>query len=597
MWRTAMRVLRYRLGGLRPLLAATLVLGCQSAPPDQPKALPVPPPWFEDVTEKSGIHFVHDAGPDGRHFMPQIMGSGVALFDFDNDGRLDIYLVQNGGPNGKKNQLYHQEPDGSFKDVSAGSGLDVSGYGMGVAIGDVDNDGWPDVLLTEYGRIRLFRNNGNGTFTDVTKESGLENSLWGTSAAFVDYDRDGWLDLVVVNYVAYDPARACFTEKQPDFCGPNLFNGTVTKLFRNLGPPPHPTLSPNGGGEGRVRGSDDKGTCVRFQDVTDSSGLGRKIGPGLGVVCADFNGDGWPDIFVANDGKPNHLWINQHNGTFTEEAEVRNVAYNGAGQALGNMGVAIGDVQGKGLFDLFVTHLTEENHTLWRQEPRGRFEDRTVAARLASPSWRGTGFGVVLADFDHDGAPDLALVNGRVLLGPARDVPGLDRFWAPYAERNQLFANDGGGRFRDLSPTDPFGQPWGVSRGLASGDLDGDGALDLIVTPIAGPARIYRNVAPKQGHWLIVRAVDPARRRDAYGATIAITAGGRRWIGSIIPGQSYLCSHAPYAHFGLGQCESVESIAVRWPDGDTVEEVFPGGDVDRVVVLCRGDGTVATKTK
>jgi hypothetical protein len=575
-----MRVPRYRLSGLWLFLAAIPVLGCQSAPSDQPEIAPVPPPWFQDITEKSGIRFVHDAGPAGRHFMPQIMGSGVALFDFDNDGRLDVYLVQNGGPNGKKNQLYHQEPDGSFKDVSAGSGLDVAGYGMGVAVGDIDNDGWPDVLLTEYGRIRLFRNNGNGTFTDVTKESGLENTLWGTSAAFVDYDRDGWLDLVVVNYVSYDPVRECFTDQLPDFCGPNLFKGTVTKLFRNLGP-----------------SSDGKGTCVRFQDVTASSGLGRKIGPGLGVVCADFNGDGWPDIFVANDGKPNHLWINQHDGTFTEEAEVRNVAYNGMGQALGNMGVAIGDVDSKGLFDLFVTHLTEESHTLWRQEPRGRFEDRTVAARLASPFWHGTGFGVVLADFDHDGALDLALVNGRVLLGPARDVPGLDSFWAPYAERNQLFANDGKGRFRDLSPTDPFGRPWGISRGLACGDLDGDGALDLLLTTVAGPARVYRNVASKQGHWLLVRAVDPARRRDAYGATIVVTAADRRRIGMIAPGQSYLCSHAPYAHFGLGQHESVESIAVRWPDGEIAEEVFPGGVADRLIVLRRGEGKVANKAK
>ena len=287
-----MRLPRYRSRQSWILLAALLLLGCQSAPPDERAIAPVPSPWFEDVTEKSGIQFVHDAGPAGRHFMPQIMGSGVALFDFDGDGRLDVYLLHNGGPNGKKNQLYHQEPDGSFKDVSAGSGLDVAGYGMGVAIGDVDNDGWPDVLLTEYGRIRLFRNNGNGTFSDVTKDSGLENSLWGTSAAFVDFDRDGWLDLVVVNYVAYDPARACSTGEQPDFCGPNVFKGTVTKLFRNLGPARHPTLSPTTGGEGKVRGSDDKGTCVRFEDVTDSSGLGRKIGPGLGVVCADFNGDG-----------------------------------------------------------------------------------------------------------------------------------------------------------------------------------------------------------------------------------------------------------------------------------------------------------------
>jgi hypothetical protein len=225
------------------------------------------------------------------------------------------------------------------------------------------------------------------------------------------------------------------------------------------------------------------------------------------------------------------------------------------------------------------------------------FQDCTVAARLANPAWRGTGFGTVLADFDHDGALDLALVNGRVLRGPAHANAGLAPFWGRYAERNQLFANDGTGRFRDLSPTDPFGQSLGVSRGLACGDIHGDGALDLLVTTVAGPARLYRNIAPKQGHWLLVRALDPALRRDAYGATVTVHAGGRRWVGFINPGQSYLCSNDPRAHFGLGQADRVDSISIRWPDGDTAEEIFPGGAVDRPIALRRGDGTIATKAR
>jgi hypothetical protein len=504
------------------------------------------------------------------------MGSGAALFDFNNDGLLDVYLLQNGGPKGAKNCLYQQMPDGTFKDVSAGSGLDVAGYHMGVAVGDVNNDGLPDVLVTGYKGVRLFLNNGDGTFTNVTRESGLENPLWGVSASFVDYDRDGWLDLVVVNYVDYDPSRKCDgTSGQRDYCGPNVFPGTATKLFRNLG------------GEGA--------RAVRFQDVTVPSGLGRKPGPGLGVVCADFDGDGWPDIFVANDGQPNHLWVNQRDGTFREEAEARGLAYNGAGMAQGSMGVAVGDTNGDGLFDVFVTHLTDETHTLWQQKPRGLFGDRTVAAGVTASRWRGTGFGTVLADFNHDGALDLAFVNGRVLRGAGNVGDAVGSFWGPYAERNQLFVNDGTGRFRDLSPTDPFGQLPGVSRGLACGDVDGDGALDLLVTTVGGRARLYRNVAPREGHWLLVRALDPARRRDAYGAVVTVHAGGRRWVGAVNPGSSYLCSNDPRAHFGLGAAERVDSIGVRWPDGDSTEEVFPGGAADRLVVVRRGEGKPAAK--
>jgi hypothetical protein len=562
------------------LLLLCLTLGCGPSAPATPAGAPPPPPWFRDVTEESGIDFVHDAGPTGQYFLPQLMGSGAALFDFDNDGRLDAYLVQNAGPDsGATNRLFHQEPDGTFRDVSAGSGLDVAGHGMGVAIGDVNNDGLPDVLLTEYGRTRLFLNNGNGTFTDVTRESGLDSSAWGASASFFDYDRDGWLDLVVVNYVSYDPSRECAQSSgQRDFCVPHSFTGTVTRLFRNLGPK----------AQGKAGG-------VRFEDVTMSSGIGRVPGPGLGVYCADFDGDGWPDIFVANDAQPNRLWINQKDGTFKEEAARRGIAYDVMGKAAGNMGVAVGDVDGNGLFDVFVTHLTEENHTLWAQERPGQFRDRTAAAGLTNPGWHGTGFGTVLADFNHDGAPDLAIVNGRVSRGPGHGGDQLAPFWRPYAERNQLFANDGGGRFRDLSATDPFGALAAVSRGLACGDVNGDGALDLLVTAVAGRARLYRNVAPKAGHWLMVRAVDPAHKRDAYGAVVTVSAGGHRWLSAVNPGHSYLCSNDVRAHFGLGPAERVDSIRVRWPDGDLREEVFAGGSVDRIVLLRRGEGQLVSE--
>jgi hypothetical protein len=559
------------------LLPGTTGLACrpdgQTVVPSDPEM----PPWFEDVSKSAGLAFIHDPGPmpSERYFMPQIIGSGAALFDYDGDGRLDIYLVHNGGPQGPTNRLYHQEKDGRFRDVSDRSGLDVAGYGMGVAIGDVDNDGRPDVLLTEYGGIRLFHNNGDGTFSDITKKAGLDNPQWATSACFVDYDRDGWLDLVVVNYVDYDPTKVCNRAGgKADYCHPRGFPGSVTRLYHNRGRK----------GDGPVS----------FEDATLAAGLARVPGPGLGVLAADFDGDGWPDILVANDAQPNRLWINQHNGTFRDEAAQRGLAYNGLGQPQGNMGIAVGDVDAGGLFSVFITHLTEETNTLWKQKPRGLFRDVTAAAGLAASRWRGTGFGTALADFDNDGALDIALVNGRVSRakvppeGPF--LPGCAAFWNAYAERAQLFAGDGSGGFRDLSPRQPvFCGAATVGRGLAVGDIDNDGGLDLLVTVVGGPTRLYRNVAPGRGHWLLVRAIDPALKRDAYGAQITVAAGDRRRLGWINPGSSYLCSSDARAHFGLGSADRVEAIEVLWPDGSV--ERFPGGPADRVVVLHKGEGT------
>ena len=338
----AVRFASYSVGASMKTLA---VLGCLigffavavlvwwwfQAGSSSPRA-PEDPPWFQDITERSQLHFTHDAGPFGKFFMPQSLGSGGALLDIDGDGRLDAYLLHNGGPTGAANQLFRQLPDGRFQDVSKGSGLDFAGYCMGAAVGDVNNDGLPDVLVTEYHGARLFLNRGGNVFQDISQQAGIDNPAWGTSAAFFDYDRDGWLDLAIVNYVVYNSSIPCANPAgRPDFCAPHRFPGTVTKLFHNLG----------------VRSTSGR-TEPRFEDVTLASGLGRSPGPGLGVTCADFDGDGWPDLFVANDGKPNHLWINGRDGTFKEEALMRGVAYNILGQPQANMGVALSDVDGDG---------------------------------------------------------------------------------------------------------------------------------------------------------------------------------------------------------------------------------------------------------
>jgi enediyne biosynthesis protein E4 len=556
-----------------------LSLGCQR-PEGPPRGASGSsgPVWFRDATEEVGLDFRHEAGPVGRYFMPQIMGSGAAVLDFDNDGLFDLYLVQNGGPNSPaKNRLFRGRPGGRFEDVSVGSGLDIAGHCMGVAVGDFDNDGWVDVYVSQYGGGRLFRNKGDGTFEDVTRAAGVEQPGWGTSCCFVDYDRDGWLDLVVVHYVDYDPAFLCGPGNGTnDYCHPRVFQGKSMRLLHN-------------------RGRDAGGRWLGFEDVTYSAGVAKK-GPGLGVLCADFNGDGWPDIFVANDSHPNYLWINRKDGTFADEAVARGLAYNGVGQPQANMGVTLGDVSGDGRLGLFVTHLTEETHTLWQQTGAGSFQDRTIAAGLSGSRWHGTGFGTVLADFDLDGAPDLAVVNGRVARSRTDPPPvcGLAPYWGPYAERNQLFINDGRGRFRDISlGNEAFCGSFSVGRGLLWGDFNGDGRLDLVVTYVAGPARYYRNVASLRGHWLTVRAVDPALHRDAIGARVTVHAGARRWIGLINPGQSYLCSGDPRAHFGLGPAGRVDSIRIDWPDG--LAEVFPGTAVDRALRLERGQGQKVDK--
>ncbi len=515
---------------------------------------------FEDATQRLGIDFVHDCSDASDHSMVRIMGSGCAIFDADGDGRPDILLLQNAGPQStSKNKLYRQSENGEYIDVSAGSGLDFAGHNMGVAVGDIDGDGRPDVLITQYRGVKLFRNLGGCRFLEISTESGIVNPYWGTSASFFDYDRDGRLDIVIVNYITYDPKLECLDSAgKRDFCGPSHFpnSGSPIQLFRNLGT--------------------DKQGAVKFENVSQYSGVGRMSSPGLGVYCCDLTDDGWPDIFVTNDAMPNHLWVNQKDGTFREEAVLRGLAFNGDGKTAANMGIAVGDVDGDGMLDLFVTHLTIEMNTLWKQGPAGRFSDRTLSTSAVATKWRGTGFGTIMADFDLDGWPDIAIANGRVHRG-IEESTGLPPFWNLYGERNQILRNNAG-KFADVSIGNPaFCNYANVARGLAVGDINGDGRPDLLVNSIAGPAKVFLN-NNRDRQWLAIRPL-MSNGQLAYGAEVRIVSAGRTQLRVMQPTDSYLSSSNPELLFGMGEAKNYEEIRVRWPDGKS--QSFAGGPCGR----------------
>ena len=573
------------------IVALLSIIGCERLSND-PVVAPIStdPPLFRDITEAAGVAFVHQAGTTGRYFMPEMTPPGVALFDYDRDGDLDLYLVNSGdlddrglprdGKTGVQNRLYRQDDEGRFVDVTASSGLGDAGYGMGAAVGDIDNDGFPDVYLSNLGADHLYRNNQDGTFSDVTLAAGIDNIHWTTSVSLLDFDRDGWLDLYVTNYVDYHADVKCPDNSgRDDYCGPQVFSGLPDKLYRNLG--------------GAL---DDaaEGTGPRFEDVSLAAGIARQGGPGLGVVCADFNDDRWPDIYVANDHAANFLWINQQDGTFQDEALFRGGAVSAQGRPQASMGIAVGDVDGNGRIDLLLTHLEGENNSLYLGVDKKGFRESSARMGLASPSLGFTGFGTAFLDIENDGDLDLVVANGRVKRATRRDVdrpgPDVPGFWRVYAEANHVFLNDGTGKFRRYrSAADPFSSAVEVSRGLATGDIDNDGDLDMVVTNTAGPARVYRNEAPLAGHWLIVQAILPDRGgRNALGARVTLVGKQQTWTRMIQSATSYLSASDSRAHFGLGETDQVLRIEVDWPDGR--RETFDGGQVDVVRVLQAGEG-------
>jgi hypothetical protein len=525
---------------------------------------------FADWTEEVGPDFDFDRARHGDYFMPDSLAAGCALLDFDGDGDLDVYIVNGFWPGDGAwrhpdgaNRLYRQEASGSFVDVTESSGAGDEGYGMGVAVGDVDNDGDVDFYVTNYGPDVLYRNNGDGTFTNVTREAGLGDARWGASAGFVDYDGDGLLDLFVTTYLDFKPEqRTADSAGRPEYPGPTCCRGIPDILYRNQG---------NGS----------------FTDVSEAAGIASSPGKGLGVAFADLDGDGRVDIYVANDGESNRAWIQNADGSFTDRGQELGIALNVHGGVEAGMGVSLGDLHQSGRLDVLVTHLSQESNTLYRSRGDGRFSDATLGSGLGSASLDFTGFGSALLDFDLDGDLDPLVVNGRVLRAPLRPGVRLNDHWGPYAEPNLLFENDGKGRFRAASAAcGPLCAEVEVSRGLAAGDVDNDGDLDVLVTSGNGRARLYRNVRPHGEHWLTVRAVEPETRRDAYGSVIRVTLQDRTIRRDVAPTYSYLSSGDPRAHFGLGSADRVDEVRVRWPDG--IEESFGSLEVDRGHLLERG---------
>ena len=555
--------------------------------------------WFVERAEAAGLHFVYFNGMSGEFYFPETIPAGVGLLDYDNDGDLDVYLPQGQmlgegktlsqalfqpvGPLPLKGRLYRNDlevrADGTrtlhFTDVTDASGIDARGYGIGVATGDIDNDGCIDLYLTYLGPNKLFHNNCDGTFTDVSERSGTDDSGWGVSASFFDYDRDGWLDLYVGNYVQYDlkADKKCtnLTGKR-EYCTPAMYQAQPDRLYHN----------------------NRDGT---FTDVTAKALVGGPFGPALGVVSADFNNDGWMDIYVANDTKENLLWINQRNGTFKSMGLLSGAAVGANGKPEASMGVDAGDFDNDGDEDLFMTHLPAEGNDLYVNDGTGLFEDKSAQSQLGPLSLGYSGFGTAWFDFDNDGWLDLLTVNGAI---QALEGRGDDPF--PYAERKLLFRNRGDGRFVDV--TSQAGAAFkgaDVGRGAAFGDIDNDGDVDVLIGNLNGPVRLLINNAAAKGHHSVCLRLVGERApraatlegRDMLGARVEVIRKDKPtlWRRARTDG-SYASANDPRVLVGLGESTEPPTIRVRWPDGRIQE--WPQAPIDRCTTLQQGRGTRGT---
>ncbi len=548
------------------MIAGFLLTACGSDErlPEVTGLEPIAPAPFAEVAQTRGLIFTQDSGHQDQYLNPEITAGGVAILDMDNDGDLDVYLVQSGRilepewePAG--NQLFRNRGDGSFENVTDDSGTEDRGYGMGVATGDYDNDGDVDLYVTNVGRNSLLRNEGNGRFVDATDGAGVGGDLWSSSAAFLDYDADGDLDLFVCNYIHWSVAgerRCTDAAGSPDYCGPQEYLApTKDTLYRN-----------NADGT--------------FTDVTNELGISMAVGNGLGVAVGDYNGDGRLDIFVANDGVEDVLWINGADGRFVNQAPTMGCARDEAGQAKGGMGIGSADIDDDGDLDLLIVNLRGETDSLFLNEGR-YFADITGAAGLGRLSRGFTRFGTGFFDYDNDGQLDIYQANGRVLRA--------DRAYSedPYAEPNVLMHGVGSGKFTEVRPRGGIVPMLAHnSRGAAFGDLDNDGGIDIVVVNRDGPVYLLANQAPDRGNWIMFRVLDE-HGRDALGAVVTGVVNGRTMRREVQTAYSYCSANDPRVHFGLGHAHTIQNITVRWVNGSTSS--FGDFDTGHIATLRRSE--------
>jgi len=560
-------------------LAVVALLAKYAPVAAQPNAPDAPSLTFRDITQQAGIRFTHNTGAFGKKYLPETMGPGVAFIDYDNDGWPDIFLVngmdwpghvqKHGTP-----KLYHNNHDGTFTDVTQKAGLGIEMYGMGVAVGDYDNDGYDDLFVTAYGQSHLFHNNGNGTFTDVTQKAGLSGPKeFSTSAAWVDYDKDGHLDLVVANYVQWSPETDLYCTldgKSKSYCTPESYKGTSVRLWHNRG----------------------DGT---FEDATQKAGLGDATSKTLGVAVLDYDNDGWPDLLFSNDTQPNKLYRNNGNGTFTEKGVVAGIAFSEDGVARAGMGVDAADYDHSGNPSLLITNFANQMLSLYHNEGKGLFVDEAPRSDVGRASLLTLGFGCFFFDYDLDGWPDVLVANGHI-------DPDIQRVQTnvKYAMPPHLFRNLGKGKFSEVTKSmgAAFSLPR-VARGAAYADINNDGRLDLLIGTNGGAAVLFRNELPAgtaagaANRSLRIKLVGTKSNRDGIGATVKLTSGGEMRTQMLRSGSSYLSASELVLTFGLAQRDSADSIEIRWPSGaiEKLANIHAG----QTVTVTEGKGVTASR--